>query len=150
MAQPPSPPPACPPHCPRTECCTCPPWPVAPPTGFTSSARTRRAGGSPATPCTSPQVCCLCSRSSADLYLSGVPATLSPALLPARHRQGIASMDKTNMGVLTTRQARQGKDPHLTMGKPMFSESARPFFESLNKKSIWPHFGCKQNSYRCP
>ena len=26
----------------------------------------------------------------------------------------------------------------------------RFFFESLNNKSIWPRFGCKQNSYPCP
>ena len=26
----------------------------------------------------------------------------------------------------------------------------RFFFESLNNKSIWPHFGCKQNLYPCP
>ena len=48
-------------------------------------------------------------------FTTPAPAT-SSAMLPARHRQVMLTMDKTNMGVLHTRH-NQGRDPHLAMGK---------------------------------
>ena len=62
--------------------------------------------------------CRRCSSRSTELCLPGVPAT-SSAMLSARHSQGIFTQHKTNRGVLHIRG--QGKDPHFTMGKLIFS-----------------------------